>query len=117
MRQRGGYHAADLDDVASIARTSRSALRNCFWDRDPLPAVVKAAPLFIQRPFPCDPCTLDLHCWNTPIADMNNEIGKLSNALMKVPGDGCGNDAVYGDPIDDDVVMKSFVAKVKAYNV
>ena len=34
MRQRGGYHAADLDDAASIAKASRSALRNCYWDRD-----------------------------------------------------------------------------------
>ena len=116
MRQRGGYQAVDLDEAASIAHTSRSALRNCCWDRDPLPAVVKAAPSFIQRPFPCDPCTLDLHCWNTPIADVNNEIGRLSNALMGVPGDGGGNDAVYGNPVDDDVVMKSIVAKVRAYN-
>ena len=47
---------------------------------------------------------------------MNNEIGRLSNALMGIPGDGGGNDAVYGNPVDDDVVMKSIVAKVRAYN-
>ena len=116
MKQRGGYHAADLDDAASIARASRIALRNCCWDRDPLPAVVKAAPSFIQRPFPCDPCTLDLHCRNTPIADVNNEIGKLSNALMGFSDDGRGDGDVSGDPNDGDVVMKSIVTKVKAYN-
>ena len=47
---------------------------------------------------------------------MNNEIGKLSNALMGFPEDGSGDGKVSGDPIDGDVVMKSIVAKVKAYN-